>query len=356
MAYNNYSIDLSSYFADKAIEEAKPDAPGIMKRSRSKAEAEAKAENPDYNPYGFLSKFTSYLSAAFTDEDEAKSALQAAPVGDTRAAQRLEVDSAVTTLGSENLRRTTQKILGGVLDSTSEPVVQAADDPGAAFVKGFMSTAAQMADEEEQVAEAKPTKTETQGAGLMSKPTISTSSSSDDVEAEYKPMALKEDTIDVASADELVQDRIGMTPEQWRSYREVIADIESKGRYSIKGGANDHYDGRYQMGKAAKKDAAELLGFDIGHDAAAREAFRNDPELQEKAFAAFTAQNYKYLMRKSPIFRELDFNEKMGVLGYAHNQGWAGAMEWLETGNVGADAFGTKGTKYYDAVTGSLAG
>jgi len=110
----------------------------------------------------------------------------------------------------------------------------------------------------------------------------------------------------------------------------------------------------YQLGKVAKADASSLLGMTLGHDAAAREAYRNDPALQEKAFAAFTAKNHSYLTKKSKKYRELPVKEKLAVLGYAHNQGWSGAKKWLETGVEGKDAFGTKGSKYYNAITKRL--
>ena len=42
--------------------------------------------------------------------------------------------------------------------------------------------------------------------------------------------------------------------------------------------------------------------------------------------------------------------EKLGILGYAHNQGATAAEEYLVTGVSGSDAFGTKGTKYTDAL------
>ena len=166
--------------------------------------------------------------------------------------------------------------------------------------------------------------------GLMAKPTKSTT-----------------------EAKEIATDRLGISEEQWDAYREEVAAIESGGvadPYAAKGGANDHYDGMYQLGKVAKQDAAQLLGISLGHSAKEREAYRKDPELQEKAFAAYTAKNHSYLMKKSDKYRELPTKEKLAVLGFAHNQGWGGANKWLRTGEVGQDAFGTKGTKYYDAI------
>lgn len=160
-----------------------------------------------------------------------------------------------------------------------------------------------------------------------------------------------------AEAKGIVKAEIGISSAMWDAYREEISAIESGGEenpYTTKGGANNHYDGMYQLGKVAKKDAAELLGITLGHTAQEREAYRNDPELQEKAFAAYTAKNHSYLMNKSEKYKMLPLEEKLAVLGYAHNQGWSGADTWLETGETGKDAFGTKGTKYYDALIDRL--
>jgi len=152
----------------------------------------------------------------------------------------------------------------------------------------------------------------------------------------------------------LVSDNIGADQSMWNIYREKIADIESGGDYSVKGGYKNHYDGRYQMGEDAKKDAATLLGYSLGHDAKSREAFRNDRTKQEEAFAAFTVKNHDYLMAKSKEYRRLPLEDKLSVLAYAHNQGWSGANSWLKSGKVGSDAFGTKGTKYSDAIKEAL--
>ena len=100
-------------------------------------------------------------------------------------------------------------------------------------------------------------------------------------------------------ADELYKS-MGFSKEDWDTYRNTVAQIESSGRYDIKGGSGDHYDGRYQLGAAAKTDGARYAGIqDPGHSAAAREAFRNDPALQEQLMAGFTKANHSYLMGNS---------------------------------------------------------
>ena len=152
----------------------------------------------------------------------------------------------------------------------------------------------------------------------------------------------------------LVSDNIGADQSMWNTYREEIAKIESAGDYSVKGGYNNHYAGRYQMGREAKTDASTLLGYSLKHDSKSREAFRNDKVKQEEAFAAFTVKNHDYLMAKSKKYRSLSLKDKLSVLGYAHNQGWSGASSWLKSGKVGSDAFGTRGTKYSNAIKDAL--
>ena len=147
-------------------------------------------------------------------------------------------------------------------------------------------------------------------------------------------------------------EKMGMTRSQFEIYKREVANIESKGSggYSAKGGAGDHYDGKYQMGEVAKMDAARLLGERFpGHDAAARAAFRADPAIQERYFEAYTKANHGYMM-SDPLFANATPQRKLEILGYAHNQGWAKALDWLNTGEVGRDKFGTKGTKYVDAI------
>ena len=51
----------------------------------------------------------------------------------------------------------------------------------------------------------------------------------------------------------------------------------------------------------------------------------------------------------------MSMKEKLGVLGYAHNQGATAAVEWLFTGVSGSDLNGTKGTKYTTNIGEALA-
>jgi len=157
-----------------------------------------------------------------------------------------------------------------------------------------------------------------------------------------------------------IKTKLGLSKGEWDIYRGTVASIESAGAggYAAVGGAGDHYDGKYQMGEMAKKDAFRLMGKPYpGHgkkNSAARVAFRNDPMLQEQAFAAYTMANHGYLTSGSPKYKDLAKRKQLEVLGYSHNQGWSGGKNWLEKGIVGSDAFGTKGTKYSEALAKSF--
>lgn len=143
---------------------------------------------------------------------------------------------------------------------------------------------------------------------------------------------------------------MGFSKEEWDIYRNTVGHIESGNVYDIAGGSGGHYDGRWQLGDAAKKDAASYLGEEYsGHGAGARASFQKDGEMQEKYFAAFTAKNHSYLTG-TPEYDSLSTKEKFEVLGYAHNQGAGGAREWLQSGEVRSDGFGTKATKYSEAL------
>lgn len=148
---------------------------------------------------------------------------------------------------------------------------------------------------------------------------------------------------------------MGFTQPDFDTFKGVVAQIESGGKYDIKGGSGDHYDGRYQLGAEAKSDAARYLGVpDPGHTPESRQRFREDSEMQERFFAAFTKANHTYLMG-NPEYRDASPRRKLQILGYAHNQGMGGAEKWMTTGEVGADGFGTKGTKYTDEIRKAFA-
>ncbi|HSR77154.1 MAG TPA: M15 family metallopeptidase, partial [Xanthobacteraceae bacterium] len=144
---------------------------------------------------------------------------------------------------------------------------------------------------------------------------------------------------------------VGVTPQHYQGFREAIAGIESGGRYSLKGGAGDKYSGRYQFGPAEIANTARALG----EPPPSREQFLADPAMQERYFEAYTMGHHNFLMQRSAKYRDAPAQEKLAILGYAHNQGEGGAARWLETNVAQADAFGTAGTRYSEAIRRNLA-
>jgi hypothetical protein len=148
-----------------------------------------------------------------------------------------------------------------------------------------------------------------------------------------------------------VLEKTGFTQRDYDTFRTTLAKIESNGEYDIAGGSNKHYDGRYQLGAAAKTDGARTMGVpDPGHDTAGRQAFRSNADIQEQIFAGYTIANHNYLMKRSKGYASKTPQQQLQILGYAHNQGMGGAAKWIQTGVVGSDGFGTKGTKYTDSL------
>jgi len=166
----------------------------------------------------------------------------------------------------------------------------------------------------------------------------------------YAPGAGKRATGAVTSTTAQAQvKKAGFEQQDYELYRDVVANIESGGKYDIQGGSGKAYAGRYQMGAAARQDAARLLGETYqGDSEEARRRFREDPEMQERYFAAYTRANHGYLMDGSPEYRNLSREGKLQVLGYAHNAGAGNAIKWLRSGMSESfrDGFGTRSDKY----------
>ena len=66
-------------------------------------------------------------------------------------------------------------------------------------------------------------------------------------------------------------------------------------------------------------------------------------------------QNHKTLLRLSGKYQKLSSREQLGILAMAHNAGAGGALEYLRSGTDSTDGFGTKGTKYVNAVANAFA-
>jgi len=174
---------------------------------------------------------------------------------------------------------------------------------------------------------------------------------------DIKPTEMREGVFSsaVESGWNTISEGLGINRETWDIFKEEIAKLESKGSgdYQAIGGDKDNYDGKYQMGRMAKADAGSLLGIDINHDEESRYNFRQNPALQERAFAAYTLRNHQYMM-SDPIYQNLSPAQQITVLAYAHNQGHGGAKAFFFFFLVRKDAFGTEATKYSDALSNRL--
>lgn len=144
---------------------------------------------------------------------------------------------------------------------------------------------------------------------------------------------------------------LGVNDDQYNSYKESISKIESGGKYDIMGGSSGKYVGRYQLGPEAIHDAADKLGIPIPTNA----QLLSSPKLQEQMFEAYTQLNNEYLTNNSKQYVRMSPEQKLALLGYAHNQGAAGAAKYLETGREGRDSFGTSGTAYSKSIAKNLA-
>lgn len=155
-----------------------------------------------------------------------------------------------------------------------------------------------------------------------------------------------------------IESKLGIPASAWDTYRDELARLESGGDYSKKGGAGGRYDGRYQIGKAAKTGGARAIGIeDPGHGKQERVEFRGSPDLQEQILAGLTVGNHNVLTRTSrtDIYRETtDPIQKLIILAYAHNIGPGGAAKWLSTGVSSADQFKTDGTEFSNAIAAAL--
>ena len=153
-----------------------------------------------------------------------------------------------------------------------------------------------------------------------------------------------------------IESNLGVSAAVWNVYRDELAKIESGGNYKSNR-KGSQYDGRYAIGAAARKQGAKHIGVDPVVTEEQREAFRNNPELQEMIFAGMTYGNHLLLNRTTLTdkYRQIeDPIERIKILAYAHNQGYKSAAKWLETGASTVDGFGTDGTEFYNAVSAAL--
>lgn len=165
----------------------------------------------------------------------------------------------------------------------------------------------------------------------------------------------------VTTNDNRLMTALGANQSQYNAFRQAMVSIESAGgKYNLRGGSSGRFSGAYQIGGGELKEVAAYLGEQApimsrpsDGKVVANDEFLRNPALQEKYFDTYTFLHHKQLMRNK-IYSGMTIENKLRVLGYAHNQGVGGAINWLETGNAGSDAFGTSGTAYSKAIAAQL--
>jgi len=170
---------------------------------------------------------------------------------------------------------------------------------------------------------------------------------------EISPMALNQSPSKVSrSLGDVIP---GM---DFKSYADKVGERESQNNYKAENTIG--YLGKYQFGAAALED----LGFlkpgaskkgknkEVLNDSknwnlpGGKYDFLNSPDLQENAFAMYTAKNYGTLVKLKVLNKDSSAEEKAGYLMAAHLLGPGGALK-LKQGQVGTDAYGTTSSSYY---------
>ena len=168
--------------------------------------------------------------------------------------------------------------------------------------------------------------------------------------------------LDAPDNPNLMMSNLGVNKSQWNAFRQSLTNIESGGgNYSIRGGASGRFAGAFQMGGQEIIETARKLGINpppVMKDPrtgkiVGNEEFLRNSEMQEKFFDRYTYDHHLQLMR-NPKYANASTEERLKILGYAHNQGAGGASKWLSTGQEGRDAFGTSGAKYYNSIGKAL--
>ena len=142
-------------------------------------------------------------------------------------------------------------------------------------------------------------------------------------------------------------------PIDYKSYAEKIGEKESGGKYDAVNTLG--YLGKYQFGSAALQDmglvkkGTSLKGLDDPTNwniEGGKQAFLNNPKLQEDTMVKYTKQNFATLNRIGVINDKSSQQEIGGYLAASHLLGPGGAKQ-LAQGNVGSDAYGTTSASYF---------
>ena len=155
---------------------------------------------------------------------------------------------------------------------------------------------------------------------------------------------------------------LNITNNVWNAYKKALTANESSGgTRNVSGGFNKAYDGIYQQGESAKIAAQEMAAREgitlspYDQTPKSRQAFLDSLEDQESYLEWFTIDNDRQLSYfLGDKYTSLSPDEKLAILGYAHNQGVGPTVEWVKSGQVSVDGFGTPGTKFSKAVRKNL--
>lgn len=154
-----------------------------------------------------------------------------------------------------------------------------------------------------------------------------------------------------------------LTTSQTQSLLAQIGYNESGGNYSVQGGSNGHFLGKYQIGAGALVDqgyispsAYKSEGNAVINDPSAwtgqngmnsAQDFLNSNNVQETVMSNYTQNNYNAMIKNGAIQPGDDPGTVGGMLQVAHLLGAGGANTWRNTGS-GTDAFGTTGSQYFN--------
>jgi len=140
------------------------------------------------------------------------------------------------------------------------------------------------------------------------------------------------------------------------SYAQAIGQRESGGNYKAVNSLG--YLGKYQFGAMALEDMG-LVKSGVGRKGqkalddsenwtidGGKQAFLNNPQLQDSTMKKYTMQNRKALERLKVLNKDSSTEEVGGYLASAHLLGPGGARD-LSQGKSGSDAYGTSASTYY---------
>lgn len=156
---------------------------------------------------------------------------------------------------------------------------------------------------------------------------------------------------------------IGITPQQWDTYRGFGGQLESTDNYGalpngdhhapaeLQGQTRQGYMGMYQMGAGEIIAAARALG----RPPPSQRDFLNNPQLQEQLFEAYTIGHHQELMG-IPQYANGDPVTRLALLWGSHLGGLPGVRAWESGSYYGPDANGTTVTSYIDRMYGRLGG